>query len=95
MSKIRSVARKSRETIGDQGFLLLFTTHFCSCRANRRRPASPRVTRTLEEAIFSGAEESDKAQVSQYLELLTDFGADVAIGWMQTREAMFCCIDIA
>ena len=35
------------------------------------------------------AEEGEEAEVAEDLELLADFGADVAIGWMEGGEVGF------
>jgi hypothetical protein len=56
--------------------------------------SAPIGTSKSAQAIFSATQELNEPQVSQHLELLADFGADVAIGWMQTCQSMFSRINI-
>ncbi len=51
----------------------------------RRAPALQRGGES-DEAVAAVAEEAEEAEISQDLQLLADFGADVAIGGMQARE---------
>jgi hypothetical protein len=48
----------------------------------------------LVQTVGAGAEEGEEAEVAEDLELLTDFGADVAIGGMQSRKLCFERISI-
>ncbi|HEV2490488.1 MAG TPA: hypothetical protein VGT03_11810 [Candidatus Acidoferrales bacterium] len=59
-----------------------------------RKAKAGGVNPPLREAVVAGAEELEEAEVSEDLELLADFVADVAIIWMKGFELVFECIDI-